>query len=212
MSSTRRAIVVWACTCSTYSRLRRPSSGSESRTSTRPASTSSRLDLGGLPVGEHDRRRDDVVRRPGPARSEAAREEAADDHRAGRAQVAHLRGGAPAQVGAPRLEDDPLSQGTQRRQVQLPRQQGQARVEVEDVEARNGPDEGAELRRAVERDTRAATGIPQLEVDVEPALEGALVEDQERAVDAQLAEALRDCAWAAGDVHGRMEDSHSASS
>src|SRR5205823_10868635 len=101
-------------------------------------------------------------------------------------QIAHLRRVPAAQVGAPRLEDDPLAQEPERRKAQLLRQQRKAGVEVEDVELRNRPGEGAELLRQVQRQVRALARVAELDVDVEAALERALVEDEQRALDAEL--------------------------
>ena len=151
---------------------------------------------------------DDVVLRPAATRREPAREETADDHRVRGAQVAHLGGAPPAQVGAPGLKDDPLARESQHGQVQLPRQERQPGVEVEDVEPGQRPDERVELPRQVEGNARELARVAQLQVDVEPALEGALVEDEQRALDAELAQPLRDRARPAGDVDRRVEDSH----
>ena len=167
------------------------------------------LGRGRLPVAQHDRRRDDVVVGPRAARGKAARLVAADDHRACALEVLDLGSAAPPEVGAPRLEDDAFPLGPQERQRQQSRCQRQAGVEVEDVEPRQRPSQGAQLLREVERDGARAARVAELQVDVEAPLERPFVENEQRAVDTELAQPLRDRAGPAGDVHGRVEHSHS---
>ena len=131
---------------------------------------------------------------------------AADDHGAGVAQVRDLGGVAAPQVGAPRLEDDSLPACLQQRQRHPARRERQAGVEVEDVEVAHRPAERPQLLRQVERDRAELARVAQLEVDVEAALERPLVEDEQRALDAELAQPGRDRARPARDVDRRVKD------
>src|SRR4029450_6406651 len=109
------------------------------------------------------------------------------------------------EAGPPRLQADALPPGAQQRERQPLRRQRQSRVEVEDVEARERPRERPQLLRQVEGDRGRAARVAQAQVDVVAALERPLVEDEQRALDAELAQPGRDRAGAARDVNRRVE-------